>query len=197
MRTASHRHCHKELHSHAEAQGGHQPRRRRAAGRSRLAPPRCHMRAANPPTRGDRSDWPQGCFRRTPATHVRRTSRELRRDEAVAERTRIEWMGEHGMVAGMGWRAPRQLNDDLCARHRRRDRRPASCAHACAIERAAAPTALPCKITCRSSASHPHVATYMVGWSFASCIQPWGCGSQRTDCASCSRATKVVLTLIA
>ena len=135
MRTALHRHCHKELHSHAQGPGGHKPRRRRAAGQSRLAPPRCHMRAANPPTRGSRSDWPPRCLRKTPATRVRRTSRVLRRCEAVAERTRRECMGEHGMVAGMGWRAPVQLYDDVGARGRRRDRRPASCAHAWLLER--------------------------------------------------------------
>jgi len=52
-------------------------------------------------------------------------------------------------------------------------------------------------ISCRSGASSPHVATYMVRWRIASSIEPWGCGSQRTDCASCSRATRWLLTLIA
>ena len=76
MRTASHRHCHKELHSHAGAQGGHKPRRRRAAGQSRLAPPRCHMRAANPPTRGGRSDWPPSSRRGASGRLLRRACDE-------------------------------------------------------------------------------------------------------------------------
>ena len=45
-------------------------------------------------------------------------------------------MGEHGMVAGMGWRAPKQFYDDVGARGRRRDRPSASGAHACDVERA-------------------------------------------------------------
>ena len=105
--TGSHRHCHTELHSHAEAQGGHKPRCRRAAALCCLALSRRHTRAADPPMRGDRSCRPPSCFRQTPATRVRRSSRVLHTHEAVANRTRGEWMGEHGMVAGMGSRAPR------------------------------------------------------------------------------------------
>ena len=136
MCTASHRHRHNKLHSHAEAQGGHHTRHRRPAGLCCLARSRRHMHAADPPTRIGRSYRPPSCFRKTPATRVRRTSRVLRRCEAVAERTRREWMGEHVLVVGVGSRAPRQLFDDVRARRRRRDRRPATCAHACAIERA-------------------------------------------------------------
>ena len=136
MRTGSHGHCHTELHSIAEAQGGHKPRCRRAAGLRCLALYRRHMSAADPPTRGDRSCRPPSCVRQTPATCVRRSSRVLHTHEAVADRTRGEWMGEHMLVVGMGSRAPRQLYDDVRARGRRRDRRPASCAHAWLLERA-------------------------------------------------------------
>ena len=94
MRTASHRHCHNKLHRNVEAQGGHHAGYRRAAGLCCLALSRCHKHAADPLTRGGRSDWPPRCFRKTPAAHVRRTSRVLRRDEAVAEGTPREWMGE-------------------------------------------------------------------------------------------------------
>ena len=69
--------------------------------------PQSHTRAADPPMRGDRSCRPPSCFRQTPATRVRRSSRVLHTHEAVANRTRGEWMGEHGMVAGMGSRAQR------------------------------------------------------------------------------------------
>ena len=136
MHTASHRHGHNKLHSHAQAMGGHKPRCRRAAGLRCLALSRRHMSAADPPTRGDRSCRPPSCVRQTPATCVRRSSRVLHTHEAVANRTRGEWMGEHMLVVGMGSRAPRQLFDDVRARRRRRDRRPATCAHPCAIERA-------------------------------------------------------------
>ena len=112
--------------------GGH----RRAAGMSSLAPSRHHMHAADPRTRDDRSSRPPSCFRKTPATRVRRTSQVLCRSESLAKRTRREWMGEHGMVAGMEWRASEQLYGDIGARGRRRDRRSASDAHACDIERA-------------------------------------------------------------
>jgi hypothetical protein len=135
VRTALHRHRHNQLHSHAEAQkairGGH----RRAAGMSTLAPSRHHMHAAEPPTRVDRSYRPPSCFRKTPATRVRRTSQVLCRSESLAKRMRRGWMGEHGMVAGMGWRAPKQFYDDVGARGRRCDRPSASDAHACDVPR--------------------------------------------------------------
>ena len=136
MCTASHRHSHNKLHSHAEGTGGHQPQYRRAAGLSCLALSGRCMRPADPLTRAFRSHQPQSCSRTTPATRVRRTSQVLRRSERLAKRTRREWVGEHGMVAGMGRRAPVQLYDDVGARGRRRDRRPASWAHSCVIERA-------------------------------------------------------------